>query len=371
MTAEEFMRRLRQELSALPFEEREAALRYYTEYLIEAGSEHEQEALRALGTPEQVAAQIIQDRQAPATWPAHKPPQAKREKFTSTLIGKCCISLVFIFLLLGICVLLRDLLLPPKISAEEIAPSQITSAAGKLTAIDLPWSENTITNWTVDLNVGYLHIIPGEAYQLQLGSTLLEHTVCTLEDGTLRITDSSHNKWWTKLKNTPEEDLTITLTYPQTTEPLNRVDLHLGIGPSDILGLHCDSLTIETGVGEVLLENITAANFTLDGGVGEVTGHHLAVSHQLSVDSGVGEINLSGDFVGILRLDNGVGEAELTLARPQSAYSITTDTGLGDLTIDSHSQLKPSPALPADASDNTLDIDYGIGDVTLHFTPEP
>ena len=32
MTAEEFMRRLRQELSALPFEEREAAYRYYTEY---------------------------------------------------------------------------------------------------------------------------------------------------------------------------------------------------------------------------------------------------------------------------------------------------------------------------------------------------
>lgn len=373
MTAEEFMRRLRQELAALPFEEREAALRYYTEYLIEAGSENEQEALRTLGSPEQVAAQILQDREPPAAWADHKPPKAKREKFTATLLGKCCVSLVFIFLLLGICVLLRDLLLPHESPAENqpLPPIQITSAASDLTSIDLPWSEHTVTNWSIDLPMGYLHIVAGEAYQLQLGSTLLEHTVCTLEDGTLRIYDPSRNKWWDKLKNAPEEDLTITLTYPQTIDPLSAVTLSLGIGPSAIAGLRCDSLSIETGVGEVLLGDMTVGDFTLDGGVGEVTGRNLAVSRSLSIDSGVGEIDLSGDFTGRLNLDTGIGEAELTLARPRSAYSITTDKGLGELTIDSRSALAPSPDLSADAADNTLDIDHGVGEVTLHFTPEP
>ncbi|MCB6992774.1 DUF1700 domain-containing protein [bacterium 210820-DFI.6.37] len=61
MTRQEFMNRLASELSRLPKEEIQAAMEYYSEYFDEAGPEREQEALRELGSPSRIAAQIKAD----------------------------------------------------------------------------------------------------------------------------------------------------------------------------------------------------------------------------------------------------------------------------------------------------------------------
>lgn len=61
MTRQEFMNRLASELSRLPKEEIQAAMEYYSEYFDEAGPEREQEALRELGSPFRIAAQIKAD----------------------------------------------------------------------------------------------------------------------------------------------------------------------------------------------------------------------------------------------------------------------------------------------------------------------
>lgn len=377
MTAEHFLNRLRQELSDLPFAEREAALRYYTEYLAEAGPEHEEEAVDALGSPYDVAQQIRQSGLSGSALSAAKTtaePAVKHKRFTATLLGKCCIVLVFAVLLLTSCVLLRDLLLSPKETAPTpgapTPPLISETVSGDGSTLSLPWSENTITNWDIDLPIGYLHIVPGDDYQLELGSKILEHTVCTIDNGTLRMRDPSTQKWWDDLRNAPESDLTITLTYPQTAV-LDKVSLSLGIGPSDIKGLRCERFLLDTGVGEILLEDILTGDFILDSGVGEVTGHDLAASRSLSIDSGVGEVELSGDFIGQLTLDSGVGETTLTLARPQSAYHITTDKGIGEIDFDDRSALAPSPALPSTDTENKLSIDNGVGEVVIHFTAEP
>lgn len=56
----EFMDQLDKLLSELPESERSEAMQYYNDYFDDAGSEHEQEILQELGTPERVA-QIIKD----------------------------------------------------------------------------------------------------------------------------------------------------------------------------------------------------------------------------------------------------------------------------------------------------------------------
>lgn len=61
MNKEEFLRILEQNLYKLPTEECEAAMQYYAEYLEEAGIEHEQEAIEALGNPAQIAKQLMAD----------------------------------------------------------------------------------------------------------------------------------------------------------------------------------------------------------------------------------------------------------------------------------------------------------------------
>lgn len=60
MSRWEFMRRLESLLSDISPNEREEALQYYNDYFNDAGRENEQEVIRALGSPEQVA-KIVKD----------------------------------------------------------------------------------------------------------------------------------------------------------------------------------------------------------------------------------------------------------------------------------------------------------------------
>lgn len=60
MTKQEFLSKLEDLLSDLPADDREDALRFYQEYLEDAGEENEQTALAELGEVEQLAQQIRQ-----------------------------------------------------------------------------------------------------------------------------------------------------------------------------------------------------------------------------------------------------------------------------------------------------------------------
>lgn len=58
MSRWEFMRRLEELLSDISPSEREEALQYYNEYINDAGRENEEEVIRSLGSPEQVAESV-------------------------------------------------------------------------------------------------------------------------------------------------------------------------------------------------------------------------------------------------------------------------------------------------------------------------
>lgn len=61
MNREDYIRRLRRYLAALPEEEIEEAVNYVDEYFTEAGDENFEQALNDLGTPQKFAAQIRAD----------------------------------------------------------------------------------------------------------------------------------------------------------------------------------------------------------------------------------------------------------------------------------------------------------------------
>ena len=61
MNRVEFMAELESLLSAMPEEERQAAVRYYADYFADAGEANEAEVIRELGSPEKVAESIKAD----------------------------------------------------------------------------------------------------------------------------------------------------------------------------------------------------------------------------------------------------------------------------------------------------------------------
>lgn len=70
MNREEFLVSLERHLRHLPREERQEALDYYREYIEDAGPVGEEEVIRSLGEPKEVAEQVIQE----AAWKAVETP---------------------------------------------------------------------------------------------------------------------------------------------------------------------------------------------------------------------------------------------------------------------------------------------------------
>lgn len=61
MNKYDFLSRLRNALSSLPQEERDAAMNYYEEFFSEAGEDNEQAVIASLGAPEELAKSIIDE----------------------------------------------------------------------------------------------------------------------------------------------------------------------------------------------------------------------------------------------------------------------------------------------------------------------
>lgn len=72
MTREEFLSELEIRLASMPAEERVAALQYFTMYFDDAGTEHEQDVIAELGTPEKVAREVRESSGGDESW---SPPQ--------------------------------------------------------------------------------------------------------------------------------------------------------------------------------------------------------------------------------------------------------------------------------------------------------
>lgn len=119
----QFMTELRGRLSQLPPEELNSALLYYAEYFDDAGPENEQKVIQELGTPEQVAAQIIEDYAAKCVRiPPEPVPKQKRSTGSIVLL---CILAVFA----------APIVLPLAIALAAVAVSVIVAAFAVLVSL--------------------------------------------------------------------------------------------------------------------------------------------------------------------------------------------------------------------------------------------
>ena len=97
MNRDEFLRELSRELRRLPRDEYEKAMDYYVEFFNDAGPENEKTVIADLGTPKEVAAQIIMDA---AVERMHEPPKSARRGLGTiwmVILGVCAAPIAPIF----------------------------------------------------------------------------------------------------------------------------------------------------------------------------------------------------------------------------------------------------------------------------------
>ena len=83
-TKKEYMKILSQKLRRLPKEDFDRAMEYFEEYFAEAGPEHEQQAIKDLGSPEEAANALILDL---AAQNAKQPPKTVRRGLSAVWIA--------------------------------------------------------------------------------------------------------------------------------------------------------------------------------------------------------------------------------------------------------------------------------------------
>lgn len=142
------------------------------------------------------------------------------------------------------------------------------------------------------------------------------------------------------------------------------VKIEAGAGNINIEELTTKRLDINAGAGNISGKNITASQVDLDGGVGDIDFEEVNLSNA-DIDCGVGNINLQGYLLGRNKIDCGVGEVDLTLKGSVEDYNIKIDKGLGNVSIDGqkYSEIRWNNA----STDNSLDIDGGVGNIEIEF----
>lgn len=102
MTKADYMKTLAYSLRHLPKEEFEQAMDYFEEYFAEAGSEHEQQAIEDLGSPDEASKTLIMNLAAKNV---EEPPKTVKHSFKAVWIGLIALCAAPIALPLAFCLI--------------------------------------------------------------------------------------------------------------------------------------------------------------------------------------------------------------------------------------------------------------------------
>jgi hypothetical protein len=115
----------------------------------------------------------------------------------------------------------------------------------------------------------------------------------------------------------------------------------------------------ELGIGDISLDGLDA-EIDVNTGVGDIVGENLKAT-STTVESGVGEVHLEFDQVlGDIRVDAGTGDVVIVVPDDGATYDVRFDGGVGD----EHIEIATDPAGRADY---VIDVTSGIGSLTVRY----
>lgn len=315
-------------------EEFNNVMQYYTEYFADAGIENQEEVIKELGTPEELANKIIEeynnrsvDEEPQGTLtqntPAQTPSRPRRR------LAKGWIVLIVIG---GILVSLPIIITCIKKSTDKIGKvfSKIDVVEQEYKVVD---EFNSIV---IDISVGNVEIINGDEYALEY--VLGEDMSMNLNGDALIIQDKSFKSVFTS-------DLTnLTDTYIKIYVPEDGIvdmGISVDVGNVSIKGVEFGYVDIEADTGDVSIE--------ADSNGGDV---YIAAD--------IGDVSIKGFLACDMEVEADIGKVNITSYYSSSSYSYNIDSDLGEEIISDEGGVE---------LDDKYDIDVtsDIGNVKMVF----
>ena len=129
-------------------------------------------------------------------------------------------------------------------------------------------------------------------------------------------------------------------------------------------GAALNKLSFDTGVGEVNLNSLTAADAEFDTGIGDlyVTDCSFATC---DVDGGTGNLSFENCAFDEMDIDGGTGNITVTSSQSLDGYMLDLDSGTGDITINGNDYDDEYEV--NEHAKKHLVIDSGLGDIEVKY----
>jgi len=204
---------------------------------------------------------------------------------------------------------------------------------------------------SLDINIGAaeLKIVTGGEFRVE--SNIGKLTV-SCRNGVLKISEKR------RLSLSYDGKAVLKVCIPEGTV-FEKLSLDAGAGTVDIDSVSAETVKLDLGVGML----VATGKAEIDGGAGKISVKDGRIN-SLDADTGAGAMDIAGVLTGTSRISIGVGRAELTLRGGEDAYRFDVDKGIGRVTVGGREM---SDGEKCGSGDNLIEIDGGIGSVTVTF----
>nr|WP_298680876.1 DUF4097 family beta strand repeat-containing protein [uncultured Treponema sp.] len=161
----------------------------------------------------------------------------------------------------------------------------------------------------------------------------------------------------------------ITVKIPHNMR-FDTADINMGTASLTLDGFTASQrFTLNTGAGEVNINNITASNVDIKAGVGETVFRNCSFTDTV-MNTGVGETVFDGKIFQNLELNAGIGEIDMRINGKKDDYLIDATSGIGSILIDGRKAAGIDSTFRVNNQNalHTIRIKAGIGEVNINFT---
>ncbi len=142
---------------------------------------------------------------------------------------------------------------------------------------------------------------------------------------------------------------------------LKDVDIEMGGGILDIMGLNADEFELALGAGEANLRFLYIKKADIEGGAGDLSISGGEYS-ELDLEMGVGELEMV-TVLSRAEVNVGIGNADITLLGNKDDYKLVLAKGIGGITVDGENVGNSTVG----NGECKVKVNGGIGDIKICF----